>query len=61
MAIQIQETPVLKGKDATAFLDNLNQIVNHNSSEAEKKAKEDDLKRMKANYDRLHTVLNGAF
>lgn len=59
MAIQIQETPVLKGEDATKFLENLIKIVNHIPSEDEKKAKEDDLKRIKDNYERLQNVING--
>ncbi len=61
MAKPIKETPVLKGKDAQAFLEKLFLEVSHTPSLAEQNAKALELERMKTNYNKLQSILQCAF
>lgn len=56
MAIKIQETPILEGKDAKTFLTNLINTIGNTPNEAEKKIKAAELERMRANYEQLQAI-----
>jgi len=49
MARQIKETPVLKGKDAVAFIKRM-------QSEKDKRVSKADRERIKANFNKLNSI-----
>lgn len=49
MAKPIKETPVLKGKDAKRFLDNMTKTESH-------KIGVSDREKIKANFDKLNSI-----
>lgn len=61
MARPIQNTPVITGEDAKRFRKELLEMIVRKSSAADKKAKEQEMKRMKKNYDLLVSMSDGAF
>lgn len=61
MARPIQNTPVITGEDAKRFRKELLEMIVRKSSAADKKAKEQEMKRMKKNYDLLVSISDGAF
>lgn len=47
MATEIKETPILRGKDATRFLQSINNVIPVGEAEA---------KRIKANYEKIKAI-----
>ena len=61
MAKPINETPVLKGKDAEVFLSKLLKTVNGELSKEEAEQKALELENLKAKYDQLKPIFKCAF
>lgn len=61
MARPIQNTPILKGKDARDFKRNLLDSITRKLSPEEKKAKEREIQEMENSYNKLVSISNGAF
>lgn len=58
MAIQIKETPILEGKDAISFLENLHSILDKKTNLSEEsQEKKREFERMRANYEQLQSIV----
>ena len=51
MAKPIAKTPVLRGKDAKAFLDNLLLLATQKQTASSKRKEEEEIRKMKQSYD----------
>jgi hypothetical protein len=59
MAKPIAHTPVLKGQEALAFLENFYNKITHKPTPKETATKAEELKRMEASYKAIQSISNG--
>jgi len=59
MSKPFKDTPILEGKDAEKFLDNLAMSLSHQPTEEEKAEKERERIEMKASFDFFSSISDG--
>jgi hypothetical protein len=57
----LTNAPVLEGKDAESFLEKLYQRLTHVPTPEERKAQNEEMEKMKASYEALKSISDGAF
>lgn len=61
MARPIQNTPILKGEDARRFRKDLLKAVTRKLTPEERRAKDEEIRKMESSYDLMVSISDGAF